>query len=84
MLSVSERLNTISHPLIASIHMRKDFSNHRYGQDVLVIETVFSKEGEDEEIFDSYLVDLLTDLEELKKKVESYVGSFDRVDIRTH
>lgn len=78
MLSVSERLRSITHPLIASMYMKKDFSDQK---NVLVIETAFSI-NDKEETFDSYLIDLLMDLEDLKNKAENCVGTFDRIDIR--
>lgn len=49
----------------------------------MVIETNFPEQDEDHG-FDSYLVDLLIDLEEIKKNAEDRVGKFDRIDIRTH
>lgn len=83
MLFVSKNLNIV-HPLIASMYMKKDFLQNGSEQDVLVIETLFDKDEETGENFDSYLIDLLTDLEELKNQVETSVGSFDRIDIRPH
>ncbi len=85
MLSVSDRLRTVTHPLVASMRMKRDFSNRKHhAEDVLVIETVFSKENADHEEFDSYLIELLADLSDLKRKAERCVGSFDRVDIHLH
>lgn len=84
MLSVSRNLNNISHPLVASMYMKRDFLQDGYTEDVLVIETVFAQDEETGDNFDSYLIDLLTDLEDLKNKVENSVGSFDRIDIRPH
>lgn len=81
MLPTLEALS-ITHPLIANMYLKKDFGNDN--QSVLVIDTNFADSEENHEEFDSYLTDLLLDLEDLKKEAESRVGKFDRVDIRTH
>ncbi len=82
MLAVAEKLRGITHPLVSSMHMKKDFHG-RDMEDVLVIETAFDAD-EDFETFDAYLMDLLLDLEDLKNKAEQCVGNVDRVDIRSH
>jgi hypothetical protein len=84
MLSMSEKLQAITHPLVSSLYMRKDFGSNHRGEDVLVIEASFPRPDDDYRTFDSYLMDLLVDLEDLKGKVENQIGKFDRVDIRTH
>lgn len=78
----------ISHPLVADMYLKKDFgsSNDRQEQDVLVIEARgcdFEDNETEHDAFDSYLIDLLLDLEGLKTQVEEKIGTFDRVDIRT-
>jgi hypothetical protein len=84
MLSVSQKLKTIRHPLISSLSLHKDYHDEEHAEDVLVIETSFSRADDDEDTFDSYLTELLLDLEDLKNQAESCVGKFDRVDIRAH
>ena len=83
MYTVAEKLKTIRHPLVSSLSLKKDYHDDQ-AEDVLVIETNFSQADEDYDTFDSYLTDLLLDLEDLKNKAETCVGKFDRVDIRTH
>lgn len=73
----------INHPLVADMYLKKDLSHH--DANILVIEAKKKKAalGETEhEAFDSYLIDLLIDLENLKEKAEAKVGRFDRIDIR--
>lgn len=75
----------VTHPLIADMYLKKDFSHNN--ENVLVIEARNKRgtDGDDaqHESFDSYLIDLLTDLEDLKKQAERQVGGIDRIDIRT-
>lgn len=82
MLPRTEALN-ITHPLINAMYMKRDFTNPKHGN-VLVIDTNFADSDEEHDAFDSYLTDLLLDLEDLKQQAEAKVGKFDRVDIRTH
>lgn len=81
MMPISDVLKGVTHPLIAEIYMKKDFSADRDAQ-ILVIETNFAHD--DSQDYDSCLVDLLLDLEDLKTQAETQMGKFDRVDIRTH
>ncbi|HEY8189272.1 MAG TPA: hypothetical protein VIF12_01200 [Micavibrio sp.] len=82
---IGDQIKAIMHPYISSMYLKKDFGNSKAGEDVLVIDTEFPSEEEGtHKSFDSYLVDLLIDLEELKNQAEREVGRFDRVDIRTH
>jgi hypothetical protein len=83
MLAVPEQLSAVSHPMIASMYLKKDFGSDG-NEDVLVIETNYSKSEEDYESFDSYLMELLIDLNDLKRQAEDKIGRFDRIDIRTH
>lgn len=83
MVPASEQLKVISHPLIASMYMKKDFGMHHRSEDVLVIQTCLPRPEDDYSNFDSSLMDLLSDLEGLKNQAEHCVGSFDRVDILT-
>lgn len=83
MLSMQDVLHSVRHPLVASMHMKKEFGPHKRPEDILVVTTRFPEDEDDYHTFDSYLMDLLSDLEELKNQVEERIGSFDRVDIRT-
>lgn len=80
----ANRLKNISHPLVSSLHMRKDFGANHRTEDVLVIEASFPEATKSKKSFDSYLLDLLVDLKDLKSQAETQVGKFDRVDIRLH
>ncbi len=83
MLAVPEQLSAVTHPMVASMYLKKDYG--RTGdEDVLVIETNYSQSEEDYESFDSYLMDLLLDLNDLKRQAEDKIGHFDRIDIRPH
>lgn len=86
MLDVHNSLTGISHPLISSIFLKKDFAEDsaKYHEDVLVIETNFTHDNTKDEAFETYLNALLLDLPDLKMQAEEKVGRFDRVDIRTH
>ena len=81
MLAVPQNLKDISHPLVASMYMEKD-KRRQNTEDVLVIEAAFPETESNSDAYDSYLMDLLLDLESLKDQAESRVGKFDRVDIR--
>jgi hypothetical protein len=85
-----QHVTGISHPLVADMYLKKDFKGSE--QQVLVIEArgrdfFEDNEGngdnhEEHDDSDSYLVDLLADLENLKERAEERVGNFDRIDIR--
>jgi hypothetical protein len=83
MLTVPEQLHSVSHPMVASMYVKKDYGSVG-NEDVLVIETNYSKSEEDYDSFDSYLMELLGDLRDLKRQAEEKVGHIDRIDIRTH
>lgn len=77
----------ITHPLIAEIYCKKDFGLTGQGKEILVIETRQLKEANDNNgyaDFDSYLIDLLGDLQDLQSQAEEQVGEIDRIDIRVH
>lgn len=85
MTPVADVIRTVSHPLVRSIYAKKDFSTPDPDDNVLVIETNFEQQSmADHDNFDSYLIDLLADLQELKEQAEKEVGTISRVDIRTH
>jgi hypothetical protein len=81
MLAIPDRLKSFAHPLVSSIYKKMDYSTG--SENVLVIETRFPDADEDEGSSDSYLMDLLLDLNNLKLQAESRLGHIDRVDIRT-
>lgn len=87
MNTVPQVIRGVSHPLVTDMYLKRDNSNRRTSEDVLVIQTVARENDADESefnSFDTYLIDLLTDLEDLKALVEHQTGPFDRVDIRSH
>lgn len=86
MLTVPQHVTNVSHPLVRDMYIKKDFGAGNYHEDVLVIETRLSGKNhqDDHESFDSYLVELLGDLDNIKSIAEESVGHIDRIDIRTH
>lgn len=81
MLAMPEKINAVCHPLINSMYVKHNVG----GKDVLVIETNFSQDKTDSDLYDSYLTELLFDLENLKDLAQAKTksGHIDRVDIRT-
>lgn len=78
-------IKSVTHPLVRSIYMKKDYSrDHDHADNILVIETNFAQQSDTHEDFDTYLVDLLIDLQDLKNQAEKEIGLVDRVDIRRH
>lgn len=84
MLNLPRKVTGISHPLIADMFLKKDYRNGRRAEDVLVIEAHKHRPSTEHDAFDTYLIDLLTELPDLKNEVERRVGKFDRIDIREH
>lgn len=80
MFAMPEKVNAVCHPLVNSMYVKRDAA----GKDVLVIETNFSQDKTDHELFDSYMTELLFDLENLKDIAQTKTGTghIDRVDIR--
>ncbi len=88
MFNMPQQISGISHPLVASMYFKKEFTHHHHPEDVLVIETTVKDDDLDDDAdntsFDTYLAELLTDLEGLKAKAEEQVGHIDRIDIRSY
>lgn len=87
MMGSVDMVRTIAHPLVKSAYTKKDFSNsdRHHESSVLVIETNFNSSDKHETgDFDTYLIDLLADLQELKDQAEKEIGTVSRVDIRHH
>ncbi|MBL4803567.1 MAG: hypothetical protein JKY71_01775 [Alphaproteobacteria bacterium] len=87
MNTVPQVIRGVSHPLVADMYLKRDSSDQRTFEDVLVIQTINREDGMAEtefNSFDTYLIDLLTDLEDLKAMAEQQIGHIDRVDIRAH
>lgn len=82
MLNIPEVVSNVTHPLVSSMYLKKDYRSMHDFDDVLVIETNFSHDGKDED-FDACLAELLYDLHDLQVEAENKVGHIDRVDIRT-
>jgi kynurenine formamidase len=81
MFAMPEKINAVCHPLINSMYIKHELG----GKDVLVIETNFSQDRTDSELYDLYMTELLFDLDNLKNIAEekSKLSHIDRVDIRT-
>lgn len=77
MYAIPQKIEAITHPLINSMYLK-----HAPQEEVLVIETNFSQELGDHELYDAYLEELLFDLGNLKMLAEEKVGKVDRIDIR--
>lgn len=77
-------VRTVVHPLVSSMYLKKDLSDDRCPENVLVIETNFHQQDGVDHNSDSYLMDLLIDLQDLKDKAEKEIGTVTRVDIRRH
>ena len=75
-------IKTVVHPLVRSMYLKQDLDAGHAGETVLVIETNFTQQDMTND--DSYLVDLLIDLQDLKDKAEKEIGTINRVDIRRH
>jgi hypothetical protein len=76
----------ITHPMVQKAYLKKDLTSNENKEDVLVLET-YESEQDDQNFssFDSYLVDLLTDLQSLKDQAEHKAGKhIGRVDIQRH
>lgn len=82
MLTVPEKITAVSHPLVASMYLKKDFHGSDPSEEVLVIETNFNDKNRGEVKFADYLMELLADLPEIQEQAEMRVGKIDRVDIR--
>lgn len=83
MLTVPERIKGVTHPLISSLYLKRNSGDFNR-EDVLVIKTNYDETGDEYDNFDSYLMDLLNDLKDLRSQAEKSAGmEFDRVDIRT-
>lgn len=81
MMNVPERLTSVTHPLVSSIYLKKDYGGAHDSEDVLVIETNFPNNGS--YVSGARLSELLYDLHDLQVQAEEKIGHFDRVDIRT-
>ncbi len=79
MFAMPEKINAVCHPLIEAMYVKHEIN----GKDVLIIETNFSQDKTDVELYDLYMTELLFDLENLKDLAEEKAGHIDRVDIRT-
>ena len=77
---VPEKLKGFSHPLINEMYLKKHSNND---EDILVIEATFNSDEQDD-IYDDYMISLLSDLNEIEKQARHRIGPFDRIDIRTH
>lgn len=86
MLNIPQRVTGITHPLIKDIYLKKSRVKGQHGENILIIEALNEDHDDMSEHngFDPYLAELLVDLKDLEEQVKRKVGSFDRIDIRTH
>lgn len=83
MQTIPQKITGISHPLVQDMYLKPGFDEKHRERNTLIIETKLENANGHED-FDSYLIDLLTDLNDLQAKAKSEVGDFSHVDIRTH
>ncbi len=76
----------ISHPLVRSAYLKKETGRNSNEQDVLVLDVHSKDPSQHMEFgdFDSYLYDLVSDLEGLKEQALRQGASVNRVDICAH
>jgi hypothetical protein len=55
MMNVPERLTHVTHPLVSSIYLKKDYGSTHNSEDVLVIETNFTEASDDDGAYDACL-----------------------------
>lgn len=86
MFYVPQHIKGITHPLVKTAYLIKENTLQNRTDNVLVIETFDFEHSDDKdhEMFDVYLLDLLSGLEKLQEFAEKQVGHLDRVDIRAH
>jgi hypothetical protein len=87
MLNFPQHIRSVSHPMVAAMYLKQERRNSAPSTGVLVIETVEEDAApvhQQDRSFESYLFELLGDLEDLKNAAEKEVGPIDRVDIKRH
>lgn len=87
MLNKEEAMSAVvlTHPLVRDAYVKKAASRSaRRFVDVLVIELLDRGPDREHVGFDSYLCDLVLDLQVLKEQAEQQAGAIDRIDICTH
>ena len=75
---------SITHPLIHSAYLKQSSGADGCDEDVLVLEAYEENELREFDGSDTYLIDLLHDLQDLKEQAELKFGPIDRLDIRRH
>ena len=82
MLAIPRRIRGINHPLVNDLYLKTEQTDATHKQNVLIIETADNSD-DDHKNMESSLLELLTDLDSLKSRVEAKIGSFDRIDIKS-
>lgn len=82
MLAIPRRIRGVSHPLVNDLYLKTEQTDATHKQNVLIIETADNSDHDDSNM-DSSLLELLTDLDSLKSRVEEKIGAFDRIDIKS-
>ena len=73
----------VSHPLVRKAYMKKNAGPNDREKNVLVLDT-FSEDETEFRGFDTYLYDLVTDLQNLKEQAEQKGFIVGHIDIRAH
>ena len=79
-----QEISAFAYPGIAAMYKKRDYHIDGNAEDVLIIETNFGDKGYEDRTFDSYMTDLLLDLESIKDQAEERVGHIDRIDIKAY
>lgn len=83
MVALKEQIITgITHPHVNSMYLKRRPDHEE--DSTLVIETFDYHTDMEMDGRDDYIMDLLLDLEVLKRQVEQKVGKISRIDIRCH
>ncbi len=80
---LSQPVKGITHPYIDNIFVKQGDAVNNADR-VMVIDTLLSNAADDTELFDSHLIDILNDLDDLKNEVQNQAGAFNHIEIRTH
>lgn len=81
MRAVPREVTGIYHPCIEHMYIKETpDTNHKMDR-TLIIETLGF--DEDDEGYDSHMIDLLADLDDLKNQVQAKASKFSNIEIRT-
>ena len=83
---VPQSVPMMTHPLVADMYVKKEYGRSQpyKAKDVLVIEASFSPATSNHHEYRALMAELFMALPDIRQQVEGSVGTFDRVDIKTH